>query len=88
MWSGGAGRQNGIAESGTEPLSTEPLSKIDDLRDNWWCASIGTNPGPGNYGEYEVGEYGEKAADQGVKDPDAGFPYPEFLTPAQRTDAA
>jgi hypothetical protein len=80
----GAGRQNPFLDT-----SEEPLAKIDDLRDNWWCASMGANPASINYAENEDAEYGEKGKkpELQVKDPDADFPYPDFLTPTQRADA-
>src|SRR5579859_4587930 len=67
----------------------EPLGKIDDLRDNWWCASIGADPAGSNYYDYETNEYAEKRPEPPAqfKDPDAGFAYPDFLSESQRIAA-
>jgi hypothetical protein len=78
----GAGRQQAFQDTGREPLT-----KIDDLRDNWWCASMGADPGSINYYENELAADGQKPTESSFKDTDPNFPYPQFVSPAQRTDA-
>jgi len=67
----------------------EPLKKIDDLRDNWWCASMGADPASINYYDYERSEYDEKQPEPSAKfrDSDTAFPYPDFLSESQRIAA-
>ena len=85
-------RGSGRTNAGTR-WTEESLQRIDDLRDNWWCASIGADPSGTNYFEHETADYGGDAKKQGslstnFKDPDASFPYPEFLTQPQKAEAA
>jgi len=72
----------GMKPSVTEgQLRGATLGEIDDLRDNWWCADVGADIGGVNY---------TKALSDTVtafSDADSNFPYPRFLSDAEKTQA-
>jgi hypothetical protein len=94
-----AGQRRVTADWSKQPptWTDDPLTELDGLRDNWWCA-IAPSPkagtGPAAYGAYQPGlytRYGERVERlvAGLYDDPAAVPWPAFLNADEKaqTDA-
>jgi hypothetical protein len=94
-----AGQRRMTADWSKQPpvWTDDPLTELDGLRDNWWCAfarSPKAGTGPVAYGAYQPGlytRYGERVERlvAGLYDDPAPVPWPAFLTAEEKaqTDA-
>lgn len=64
------------------PRSTH-VEEIDNLRDNWWCNSMGSQPEANNFVQYNEFLWGPKKRSGTAKRPKNAPPYPSFLSDSE-----